>query len=183
MFNPDEQDRQGEFFSELPREPKKPFKKRFNLGRIAISLSYENLILLTIGLIMTLIVCYSLGVEKGRHLAGLQDQEIIEAQEQIQATPKQMPPEPKKKKMRIKVAEKQKSITQDSPYIQVASFRTTKFASKEMQQLKIKGYQPFTLTWGKYKVVCVGGYNNKDEANQALTQLKKLYADCILRVQ
>ncbi|NQS99861.1 MAG: SPOR domain-containing protein, partial [Candidatus Omnitrophica bacterium] len=71
--------------------------------------------------------------------------------------------------------------SESSPYIQVASFRTDKYASKEMQRLQSNGYQPFTLKWGKYRVVCVGGYNDPEEAKQALKQLKKVYADCILR--
>lgn len=185
MFDLDEQDKQGEFFSDLPKESKKAFKKRFNLGQIAMSLSYENLILLTIGVIMTLLVCYSLGVEKGRHLVKLQDEQIKKVQEEekeeeVQVAPTKKSAEPKKKKMTIKVAQGLGS-PKKLPYIQVASFRTDKFATQEMQQLKNKGYQPFTLSWGKYKVVCVGGYKNKDEADKALTRLKKLYADCILR--
>ena len=88
-------------------------------------------------------------------------------------------PKPKKK-TKIVLAQAQRTL-KSSPYIQIASFRTDKYAKKEMERLKDKGYQPYALTWGKYRVVCVGGYENKDEAARDLEQLRKLYADCILR--
>ena len=177
MFEANSQDKQGEFFNDLPSLTEKPKKKKFNLGKIAISLSYENLIVLAIGLIMLLIVCYSLGVEKGKSFV----QGDIERmqQEQAQQPPSREVPEPEPRKERTEVASDKQSL-KTSPYIQVASFRTDKYAKKEMESLKNKGYRPFVTTWGKFRVVCVGGYKDKDQARKALKQLRKLYADCIL---
>lgn len=181
MFNTNDRDRQAEFFSDLPDTTKKTKKRGFKLGKVAISLSYENLIILAIGLIMMLIVCYSLGVERGKHLAQLEPEGIKEIeQERVQKAPPQKSPEPEQKRIRIKVASS-KEIAKTFPYIQVASFRTQKHARKEMELLKDRGFWPFTLTWGRYKVVCVGGYKNDGEASRDFKQLRKVYADCILR--
>lgn len=178
MFNANNKDEQVEFFDDLAGRAKKPKKRRFAcLGKIALSLSYESLMILCIGLIMLLIVCYSLGVERGRQLARLKSEGVITAQEQEK--PKTTTPKPKKR-VRVEVA-RAKAEVKTSPYIQVATFRTDKYANIEIRRLKGKGYQPFLLTKGNFREVCVGGYSNKDEAREALKQLRKLYADCILR--
>ncbi len=178
MFNPEQKDKQVEFFDDLSGAAKKSKKAKLHLARIAVSLSYENIIILSIGLIMLLIVCYSLGIEKGQRLVqisstgenaettGNTESATKIEQEQLQQKPKTLPV---KKSPRL------------GPYIQVASFRTKKYAEKEMQRLKNSGHQPFLATWGRFKVVCVGGYKDKAEAVDALKQLRKVYADCILR--
>lgn len=185
MFSSEHKEKQVEFFNDLPGTSGKP-KRKFNLARIALSLSYENIIIFSIGSIMLLIVCYSLGVEKGKRLVMVQGEEItIEAEpnpsfgfsQDDSKTGK--PAEPQKKKIRVEVAKEPEDLKK-LPYIQVASFRTDKYARKEMQELKNKGYQSFLSKWGNFSVVCVGRYKNKDKARIALKNLKKLYADCIL---
>ena len=199
MFNSDDKDRQAEFFSDLPDTAKETKKRRFLKGRVAVSLSQENLIFFAIGFIMLLIVCYSWGVERGKNLVQLiplypdtltgtsghkraQESEDIQEvkQEQAQKRPTKKSPKPQVKKIKVKLAQA-KNVAKTLPYIQIASFRTDKYARREIDQLKNRGYQPFLAQWGEYRVVCVGGYKNKDEAAMALKQLKKVYADCILR--
>ncbi len=177
-----DKDEQGEFFSNYSEMSKKSRKgTNFSLGKVAVSLSYENIIILSIGLVMLLIVCYSLGVEKGRHLVQAKSEDIGLEQEEAQKIPKIESPKPKEKKMKIEVVQTE-DISNILPYIQVASFRTDKYARKEIEQLKNRGYRPFAATRGKYRVVCVGGYKNKDEARKAMKELKEVYTDCILRV-
>lgn len=186
MFNSNEKDRQVEFFSDLPGKSKKSRKDKLRLAKTFVSLSYENIIILSIGLIMLLIVCYSSGVERGKHLAQLiplraqESEDIKVEQEQVQKSPTIKAPGPQEKKIKVKLAQT-KNAAKTLPYIQIASFYTDKYARKEIEQLKNKGYQPFLTQWGKYRVVCVGGYKNRDEATMALKQLRKVYADCILR--
>jgi len=182
VFNSEQKDRQVEFFGDSSGKSKKPMKDRLRLGKIAVSLSYENILILAISVVMLLIVCYSLGVEKGKQMAFLKNGpiETIEIkQEQAQKKAGQPTPQPKKEKPRVKVA-KTTQLTKTFPYIQVASFRTEKYATEEQDSLKDKGYQAFTTTWGNYKVVCVGGYKDVSEASEDLGELKESYADCIL---
>jgi len=163
MFNSSDKDRQAEFFSDLANSPKKPGKSKFRLARIVMSLSYENIFIVSIGLIMLFIVCYSLGVERGKHLVWVKDEVLDIKQEQVKEKVKEPVSKP------------------DPPCIQVASFRTDKYARKETERLKDKGYESFVTASGKFRVVCVGGYKDSNEAKQALKQLRKLYADCFLR--
>lgn len=179
MLDANGKDKQAEFFNDICEKSKKPVKNRLSWAKIAVSLSYENIIILSIGLIMLLIACYSFGVERGKQLVQIPTQEIRIEQEQAEKPSKELNPQLKVKKIMVKTAQVEE-IPRTPAYIQVACFRTDKYARKEIQGLKNKGYRPFIHNWGKYKVVCVGGYKNNDEARKALKDLKRLYADCIL---
>ena len=199
MFDSEEKERQPELFSDLPAESKRRKRMPFNLGRIAVSLSYENILILTIGLVMLLIVCYSLGVEQGRHLAkvvgkdiqeveiieqgaqagpaedkGIKDAEIAEEKEE-QAESQQTSPKPLQKKVRVKVAAAPKYT------IQVATFRTEQSVEKEKQRLEGKGYRPYVISRGQFSEICVGAYQEMNEASGDLQELKKIYGDCYVR--
>ncbi len=167
MFDSEQnKDHQAEFFADLPTASGKPNKVKFRLSKVALSLSYENIFLLTIGLIMLLIVCYSLGVEKGKRFVQLKSEEIAIEQEQAQELPAVETEEPKQKKT----------------YIQVASFRSEKYARKEIERLKNKGYQSYLTQWGKFQVVCVGNYQDRKAAAEDLRKLKQIYGDCYVRL-
>ena len=192
MFDSNDKDRQAEFFSDLPDTAKETKKRRFLKGRVAVSLSQENLIFFAIGLIMLLIVCYSWGVERGKNLAQAipfypdgrkraQESEDIQAarQEQAQKRPtgKSPEPEPAERKIKTKVAFKGASRYT----IQVATLRKTVSVKQEIERLKDRGYYPFIVGRGKFSEICVGNYKNKNEASVDLEKLRKLYADCFTR--
>jgi hypothetical protein len=178
MFNSDNSSKQAELFNDLPGLTKKPRKRKFSLGKVAISLSYENLIIMIIAIIMLFIISYSLGVEKGKHLVVLKKDNLVEEtphiQERVEKKPLKRSPQPlKKKKTRTKFA---------SQYtIQVATFRKSVSVQQEMERLKNKGYQPFVINRGKFSEICVGSYSSKNAASVDLAKLRKIYADCFLR--
>jgi len=178
MLGANRKDRQVEFFNDACEKSKKPVRNRLAWAKVAVSLSYENIIILSIGLIMLLIACYSFGVERGKQLVQISSEEIKIEQRQAEKPLKELSPQPKVKRIRVKTAQLEETPRAPA-YIQVACFRTDKYARKEVKGLKNKGYQPFINNWGQYKVVCVGGYKNNDEARKALKDLKRLYADCI----
>ncbi|MBN2097254.1 MAG: SPOR domain-containing protein [Candidatus Omnitrophica bacterium] len=172
MFNPNPE-QQAELFQELSDQPQKSKRAKFNLTKIALILSYENIIILSIGLVMVLIVCYSLGVERGKYLVQAKSEDLelrpTEQTEQVQETqsaPTVKPDLPKQGK-KIK--------------IQVATFRSDKYAEIAKKRLEHSGFQPFVVTRGTFREVCVGGYSDKQEAKQALKELRKMYADCFIR--
>ncbi|UCB57393.1 MAG: SPOR domain-containing protein [Candidatus Omnitrophota bacterium] len=175
MFNSSGKDKQAEFFSDLPQPKKKTKKKAFALTRIAISLSYENLIFLAIGSVMILMVSYSLGVERGKGLNPVKTAIIkVEAEEEeIKETPTEKRPEAQKK-IRIEVASGKYTI-------QVATLRRTNSVEKELKRLENRGYAPFVINRGKFSEICVGDYKDKSEAYIDLKKLKSLYADCYMR--
>lgn len=130
---------------------------------------YEKVLLAIIGFMITGIVSFSLGVEKGKKL-----------------TISSIPDVPVKPTMTEKI-EKQDtrpSIQEQGLYnytIQVASYQSRTSAEKEAQTLRKKGHPPLILPKGKYSVVCVGNFADKKMATAMLSELKKRYRDCFIR--
>ena len=76
------EEKQSEFFSEFQTaEAKKsdlPFRKNMAAGkRVALNLSYENIVLVFIGFIMLAVIFFSLGVEKGKRADGQKKEDRI----------------------------------------------------------------------------------------------------------
>lgn len=198
MFREENKDRQAELFENPTGREKEINSRKFTLPKWSPSLSCENSFFIIIVFVMLMIACYSLGVEKGKHLVALNNNinqytNPIGIQEKKTQTEPAVSiiEEPQKEKIKIRLetvqAEKAKpqSLSKDllrkKPYIQVATFRTDKYAGKEINRLKSKGYRPFILCSGKFRQVCVGGYKDKTDAEKALKNLRRLYADCVLR--
>ncbi|PIP19833.1 MAG: hypothetical protein COT38_04380 [Candidatus Omnitrophica bacterium CG08_land_8_20_14_0_20_41_16] len=73
-------------------------------------------------------------------------------------------------------------LTQQGPYtIQVASFKTNLYAQKEAELLKQRGFKALTLKRGKYIILCVGNFPNKETARPLLSELSKYYKSCYIR--
>lgn len=65
--------------------------------------------------------------------------------------------------------------------IQVASFKQETSARKEASTLEKKGYQTLVLFKGGHSVVCVGKFPEKKDALQFSSRLKKQYNDFLIR--
>lgn len=65
--------------------------------------------------------------------------------------------------------------------IQVASFAQDSFAKKEETSLKMQGYKTLLKTSGQYRSLCVGSFNDKQEAEAILRKLRSQYHDCFIR--
>ncbi|MBN3038833.1 MAG: SPOR domain-containing protein [Candidatus Omnitrophica bacterium] len=187
MFDKKDKDKQVEFFADYSCTSKKSRRPKLSLGKIALSLSYENIIILAIGMIMVLIVCYSLGVERGKDLAqanikGLDASTQVTESETItkdeEKASQKEESEPLIKKRKVKIA-----VTEPFYTIQVATFLKSSSVEKEVQRLKNKGYESFIVSKGKYTEICIGKYKHKNEAATDLKELKRLYGDCFVRKQ
>ena len=142
---------------------------------------YEKTILFMIAIIITSIVSFSFGVEKGRKvsqtvqpatkLVSIQVPEKQRLPERSQALPK-----PQSLTEGQKIQESTMSFT-----IQIASYKSKALAQKEAQALKKRGLNPTLLSKGGYNVLCVGNFSSKKEAQTMLTELKKEYAGCYIR--
>lgn len=181
MINSEHNDKQAEFFSNLPSFSSKPKRKKINLGRIALSLSYENIIILTIGLIMLLIVCYSFGVERGKYLA--QHKFVEKDIAKIKQQPGTNKQEQSQKIETKKPSKPNLNAPGSSKYtIQVGCFRKATSINKAIKGLKSIGMHPFVIQQGILDSVCVGSYNNKSEADADLKKIRKLYSDSYVRL-
>lgn len=66
--------------------------------------------------------------------------------------------------------------------VQVASYKSDRFALKEADVLKKKGYNDvYLLTKGKYVILCVGKFTSKDGADKLTKKLKNNYQDSVVR--
>jgi len=155
---------------------------------------YQKTILLIIGFIITGLVSFSLGVEKGMRNAKMQYSPLTQ-KEQIQvpltrtknivthpAITKEVTTVPVRTEevtttpMPVKPADSIKSYT-----IQLASYQSKEYAQKAAAALKKNGLSPLIISKGGYTVLCVGNFSNKDTANSLLSELKKQYKDCFVR--
>lgn len=184
MFDSDKKDKQAEFFNDYSCVSKKPRSQKFNFGKTVLTLSYENIVVSSIGFLMVLIICYSLGVERGKHLVIVSTKTIeitSEAtqikEEQEKTKPVKTNPKPTIKRPRIEIALKPMYT------IQVATFRKNSSVKKERQRLEVKGYKPFVLTKGKFYEICIGNYQKLNDAvaSKEMVNLKKMYGDCFVR--
>jgi hypothetical protein len=174
---------QLELFSQI----KKYDQRRAPIPRLLLNYiwAWEKTILIIIGLIITGIVSFSLGVERGKRITqlktesrmdiALKTQKIQPALSTTAAKPilKKEEPQPTQKKG---IKEYIQNYT-----IQVASFLNRTSAQKEADTLKRKGLASMLLPKGKFIIVCVGSFSNRQEAEYLLPKLKKQYQDCRIR--
>lgn len=168
---------------------------------------YQNLIYILIAFILVSLLSFSLGVEKGKKLiAGvnpsINDMRLLpqtenkgslplagikETVNKETASPAAMKKEEKGSLgLNVETANEIKIKAGENPdktnyTIQVASISHGKYVNNELNKLKNKGYSAFSLTKGKYAVICIGRFNAKEEAQRYLTRLKNSYPDCQIR--
>lgn len=163
-----------------------PRKKNYSL--LKRLRNYERIMLMIIGIATTAIISFSFGVEKGKKLSllqnnsrfdiGIQTRQVLPQQAKNEEAPVTIQP-----RNDIKIDETLKPPAQEKMAftIQLASYKTRGYAEKEAQALKKKGLIPLILTKGKYVVLCVGSFRNKENAVSLLTQLEKKYNGCRIR--
>jgi septal ring-binding cell division protein DamX len=143
--------------------------------------AYEKAILMTMGFVVTAAVAFSLGIERGKNLASRIQPAIradrsryipVQAQEQPLAERKPATVSPRK----------DKDIVNPQNYtIQLASYKSRASAQKEAQELKKRGLQALIVSKGKYAVLCVGSFTDKENAKALQSDLEKQYHGCFIR--
>lgn len=144
-----------------------------NNAFLAFIWNYEKTILLVIAMLITSIVSFSLGVEKGKRLTMLKDNPL--------ATNQESPPDisgPKEQKE--EVIRQSIPIEKGNYIIQLASYKVRTHAQKEAELLKKRGLEPLVLSKGSYIVLCVRSISNIGTARSLLSQLRKRYRDCYI---
>ena len=129
-----------------------------------LRLSYENVIFIVIAFVMSCIICFSLGVEKGRKdIRNVSDrrQEIKDPGQGI------MDQGPQKE-----VAGKY--------IIQLAAFKKISTAEKARTILKDKGYAGDIKHRGDYYQLYIKGFDSERNAEVVRKKLKEHYPDCYI---
>lgn len=149
---------------------RKPTYSFFNYMR-----NYEKIIMRIIIFIITTVISFSLGVEKGKKMTARQ----INSRRQMASDI--LPKHSVIEKEEIKTVSPIKPEPIGNYTIQVASFTTSTYAQKEAEKLKKKGLSPQVLSKGRFAVLYVGNFSDKESAKLVLTELKKIYRDCFIR--
>jgi len=191
---------QPELFEDLERTHPPRGEGLFDLSNrfLSFKVAYEDLIFAGLGLILILLVGFCLGVERGKRLAGQANR--TESQFSSIAAAGQGGIESEKpvwtvgktetlRESPIPVAtsghphlERAKGIKSKGTYaIQLASYVGLQSAEAERQRLIQKGIPCEVVKRGRYYVVRAIGFSSRDEAEQALASLRKVYRDALIR--
>jgi hypothetical protein len=151
---------------------------------------YEKTILFSMGFIITAVVAFSLGVEKGKDLAILKSVSRFDMAKQKRAQFNQAKNILKEKqsltesKSPAAIPKQDSNIPKEAPKnytIQLASYSNKIYAQREADTLKKKGLKPLILPKGRYVILCVGSFSDKANARTLLSDLEKQYRDCFIR--
>lgn len=169
-----------------------------NFSLLGYIRNYEKIILFIICFIVTGIIAFSLGVEKGKkHLEPAVNQKYDLAvnpvrelsssngvkPEKIITTP--LTPEIIPRNTQENAATKEdaapKKELANNYTIQIASFKNKASAKKETQSLEKSGFTTLILNRSGYNVVCIGNFETKEKAGKLLTEIRKKYQDGFIR--
>jgi len=165
-----------------------------------LTLTPENIIVLCIIFVMTAVLFFSIGVEKGKVKTKASSKDILLETEKTKLS------DSTSKKTQSKQSDEQKDLTQtgdtrnsdkqkkqsldvpkeltpqDDHYtIQVASFRLEKNAKREAMNLDDFGVETFVLPKGSHSIVCVGKFPQREMAKKFLSKLRSRYKDSLVR--
>lgn len=152
-------DGQGELFPEFKVSKGRRFayfKKDAAIGKkMVMSISWENLALVSIALIMLIALFFSIGVEKGKRMA--------EKNTRTRALLK-MPPK--------KSASPADGKVSGFYTIQVMAIKKGEDVQKEVARLKAAGYDAFSAASDNWSHVCIGRYAARADAIKNLKNVE-----------
>ena len=123
-------------------------KPKFLLARL--TLSVESLVIFTILGIMVSLFSFSFGVERGKHLsAQVLDERVSAAWNASVRTTAPVAVAP---------------VVLERYTLHAATYGNEEYARQDALLLKAKGFQSFLIKSGKYWLLCVGNFNNKERA-------------------
>ena len=178
-------------------------KSRYPFSIRNLTVSLENIVVVAISFVMIIVLFYAFGIERGKRAVIAQDAQaekktgnfsenaiiVISSEEKldkestevIEKVKQQKVVEEKIEVIEIPKYEYQPQIVQDHFTIQVASFQLDRSARQEASTLKKKGYEISVLRKGKYSIVCVGKFDQRNDATKYSSKLKKRYKDLMVR--
>lgn len=151
---------------------------------------HEKAVILVICFILTSVISFTLGMEKGKRNAARAQNFRPDLADKLNefATQGQSAKTPAPSQKQI-ITTPAKNISQPaeseenlSGYtIQLASYKSKTTAQKEAKKLQNSGHKTVVLSKGNYIIVCVGAFANKNIATTQLSKLKKTYHDSFVR--
>jgi len=177
MHSKFQDNKESDLFEQAQISDKKIRRKtRFLLSHLKenVAISYENIVFLAIAFVMSCIISFSLGVEKGRQDIGGVAQQDREGYKKDVSQIK--PFESKEDLGRIDV-----KASIGKYIIQLAAFKKKESAQKELKRLSGMKYHARIRQSGGYYQLYIGNFEYKKKAQVALKELKDIYSDCYIK--
>jgi len=172
---------QLELFSESAPEKGSQTRSASDYNFLKRIKGYEKVILLTIAILITGIISFSFGVERGKRIVLSANKSVESAKVESVSIPLAPEPAPVMVKKEILFEQTPVLASSGSFTIQVASFKNKGSALKEVEVLKKKGMTTQLIKKGQYTILCVGNFPNKETAQPLLSELRKRYNRCYIR--
>lgn len=155
-------------------------------SRVMIFLkNYERTLLIVMGFLITSVISFSLGVERGKRNMAMKDSVLrLDMAAKKELPPLQVRPLAQAQKLTLApapVAVQANKQSMGAFTVQVASYLKRELAQKEAQSLKKKGVSAAVIPKGKYFILCAGNFSDRRSAEMLLTRLRKQYRDCRIR--
>ena len=151
-------------------------KPRFLLANLTLPL--ESLVILVILGIMTALFAFSLGVERGKHLAAQALDERVSAAWNLAPRKVALPAPPMVAAATVPAA---KMPTSGRFAVQAATYKNAIYAKQEALYLKAKGFQSFLIKKGDLWLICLGPFATQSSAAAALKKVQSKYPGSIVR--
>ena len=165
-----------------------------------LTLSMENIIVLCIVFVMSLVLFFSFGVEKGKWAADTSnDDRLVQSNEKVASDPVGTDVNAQQGERVVFPVDIPEGLIEGSDpavgeplriddeqenlfTIQVASFKLRKNAQREADRLRDNGHEDaFVLPKGSYTIVCVGKFSQRAEAKKFSSRLPSRYNDSLVR--
>lgn len=168
-----------EFSQGAPSSKGGRFRKDFIFS--AKTVSFEQVLFGIIGVLIAMVLVFSLGVERGKQWVKTYETPLspAPAADVKKDEPKQaevVKSEEKEPEVSTAAKEEEKAYT-----IQVVTYRDKKAAEKLMGEFKTKGQKSFLLPKGELLAICIGEYSTSSEATKAAKGFRKQFPDCFVR--
>ncbi len=172
-------------------KPKRLFPKLVSIfpkadfeGKVLITFTLERVILISIVIIISMVIVYALGVEKGKSVgrvsiissAKVQPERLSQSQPvKVQVLPA---------KPIVPVPESIRDV--GTPYTIVAvTFTRKDTAAQEVSRLKKEGFDATIVQSDSYFLVCIGAYPDKisSQSKTALSKVRKIHKDAYFKLR
>jgi cell division septation protein DedD len=183
---------QIDFLSHVTGKAEEQARPRYMAAQISLSL--ENLVIFAIVAIMVVIFSFSIGIERGKGIALVSSQTSVSDGKGV-AQPEKVSGKTEAKEFKAdaqkiklitvapKAVVKAKPLQPGTGFtLQVASYKGLKSAQREADKLKQKGFDNvYVVPKGAYTIVCVGNFQNKEDASDIKRQLNNRYQGSVVR--
>ena len=175
---------QQELFQEFSTTPKRT--ERFptltkTQKPILISTTLEQILMISIVLILVLCGVFFLGVLRGKSFKQAAKQTMAPAVTIRPAVPKVLAPLAQKPAASTTSTAAPASLPEKPYTIQIVTHRKKEYAETEINAVRKLGFAGFMIPSGEYFQVCAGQYASKEEAKKDLAFFQSKYKDSFLR--